>query len=54
MQIHDELIFDVAKGELDSVVGIVKENMEQVTKLVVPLKVKVQVGANWEDMEEVQ
>ncbi|MEM7816564.1 MAG: DNA polymerase I, partial [Candidatus Aenigmatarchaeota archaeon] len=53
MQIHDELIFDLPKEELNSLLVIVKKNMEESVKLEVPIKVKIKVGKNWSEMEEV-
>jgi DNA polymerase-1 len=47
LQIHDELVFEVPEGELEGVRAIVKEEMEGVTKLVIPLKVEVGTGKNW-------
>ena len=47
LQIHDELIFDVCNEELDILEKIVKDTMENVISLVVPLKVSTDVGKNW-------
>ena len=47
LQIHDELIFDVFKDEEDKLIKIVKDNMENVIKLLVPLKVNIKKGNNW-------
>ena len=47
LQVHDELIFDVKKEELDTVISIVKEIMENIVKLNVPLKVSNDTGINW-------
>ena len=47
LQIHDELVFEVPEAELEGVKGLVKEEMEGVMKLVIPLKVEVGVGKNW-------
>jgi DNA polymerase-1 len=47
LQVHDELNFDVIPGELDLVSRIVKGEMEQASKLLVPLTVEVGSGANW-------
>lgn len=49
LQVHDELIFDVFKDELDIVKEIVKETMEGVCKMSVPLKVDIEVGTDWYD-----
>ncbi len=47
LQVHDELNFDVIPGELDLVSRIVKYEMEQASKLLVPLTVEMGSGANW-------
>ncbi|MCQ2393458.1 MAG: DNA polymerase I [Kiritimatiellae bacterium] len=49
LQIHDELLFDVPKGEVEQVKEIVKREMEGAMSLGVPLEVSVGVGANWLD-----
>ena len=47
IQVHDELVFDCAKDELEEVISLVKEIMENTYKLVVPLKVDINYGDNW-------
>ncbi|MDD2180986.1 MAG: DNA polymerase I [Bacilli bacterium] len=47
LQVHDELIFDVLKSELEEVKKIVKSTMENTYKLKVPLKVDINYGNNW-------
>ena len=47
IQVHDELNFDVYKPELDTMKAIVKDCMENVIKLSVPLEVDMGVGQNW-------
>jgi len=49
LQVHDELIFEVAAGEIERVRKIVVEEMERVVTLSVPLKVDVGVGRNWRE-----
>lgn len=46
LQIHDELVFDVYKDEIDEVIKIVKDKMENVYSLKVPLKVEIEYGLN--------
>jgi len=47
MQVHDELVFDVPKSELDEVKELVKREMEDAIQLDVPVKVEIGVGRNW-------
>ena len=47
LQIHDELIVDTAKDEVEDVAKILKQEMENVAKLSVPLTVDVNYGASW-------
>jgi DNA polymerase-1 len=48
LQVHDELVFEVAAGELDQMKELVIENMTNVVKLNVPLEVHVGVGKTWD------
>ena len=47
LQVHDEIIVDCKNSELDLIKKIIKEEMEQVCKLEVPLKVEIDTGKNW-------
>ena len=47
VQVHDELVFDCLEEELDTVKKIVKEEMEQVFPLDVPLEVDIEYGSDW-------
>ncbi len=47
LQVHDEIIVDCKNSELDKIKKIVKEEMENVYKLDVPLKVEIDTGINW-------
>ena len=47
LQIHDELLFDTPRGEVERVREIVKREMEGAMNLGVPLEVSVGVGGNW-------
>jgi len=49
MQVHDELVFEVPENEKESVAAMVKEKMETVCKLVVPLTVDLSIGKNWRE-----
>ena len=47
LQVHDELVFDVYKPELDEMKTLIKTEMEQAFKMEVPLDVEVDTGLNW-------
>ncbi|MEA2039177.1 MAG: DNA polymerase I [Thermodesulfobacteriota bacterium] len=49
LSVHDELVFEVPPDELDDVKGLVKETMEGIWVLRVPLKVNVASGKNWDE-----
>jgi len=50
LQVHDELVFEVPEAELDIIRSLVREHMEKVHPLAVPLVVEVGVGPNWRDL----
>jgi DNA polymerase-1 len=52
LQVHDELLFEVPEDEVDALKVLVREAMEQVHLLKVPLVVEIKTGANWRDMKE--
>ncbi len=47
LQVHDELVFEVHKDELDEVREMVRDKMENTVDLEVPVKVDIGVGENW-------
>ena len=47
MQVHDELVFEVPPDEIESVKRLVREIMEGIWDLRVPLKVNIATGKNW-------
>jgi DNA polymerase-1 len=47
LQVHDELILNVYKDELEKVEQIVKQEMEQVIALKVPLEIDINLGKTW-------
>lgn len=49
MQVHDELVFEVAEKDLDRVVPEIKKIMEEAASLSVPLMVHIGVGRNWDE-----
>ena len=53
MQVHDELIFEYPPEEEKRLFALVKKEMETAVALRVPLKVKLERGVNWAELEEV-
>jgi DNA polymerase-1 len=47
LQVHDELVFDVFKPELNKVIDMVKSEMMNAYQIEVPLKVDINYGLNW-------
>ena len=47
LQVHDELVFDVFKPELETIKKLIKLEMENAYELIVPLNVGIDVGENW-------
>ncbi len=51
LQVHDELVFEVPEAEVDIMRSLVREYMEKVHDLAVPLQVDIGVGPNWRDLD---
>jgi len=51
LQVHDELVFEVPEEEVDTMQPLVREQMEKVHALAVPLLVEMGVGPNWRDLD---
>lgn len=49
MQVHDELIFEVDESDLEACVPIIRQAMETVYPLSVPLLVDIGIGCNWDE-----
>ena len=47
LQVHDELVFDVYKPELERIKSLIKTEMENAYTMVVPLDVELDIGKNW-------
>lgn len=47
LQVHDEIIIDAKESELEIIKEILKDAMENVIKISVPLKIEINVGKNW-------
>jgi DNA polymerase-1 len=47
LQVHDELVFDVYRAELEEIKILVKNQMEKAADLSLPLEVEIGYGDNW-------
>ena len=47
LQVHDELVFDVYKPELEKLKALVEQNMREALPLKVPVEVGIGTGNNW-------
>jgi DNA polymerase-1 len=52
LQVHDELVLEAPKEELEATVKVVTSAMENAEKLQVPLEVEISAGDNWDEMTE--
>ncbi len=52
LQVHDELVFDVPKKEMDSVADMIGKKMSGIIKLNIPLVVNFKYGPNWLEMKD--
>ena len=50
LQVHDEVIFEIEKGEEKAMENLVRSCMENAYKLSVPLRVSIEFGSSWGDM----
>lgn len=51
LQVHDELVFEVPEAEIEIMKSLVREHMEKVHRLAVPLVAELGEGANWRDLK---
>jgi DNA polymerase-1 len=49
LQVHDELVFEVAKGEKDQVEKLARKAMAEAAPLLVPLDVSIGAGSSWDE-----
>ena len=47
LSVHDEMVFEVPPEEVETASALIKDKMESVWDLNVPLKVNIEVGSNW-------
>ncbi len=50
LQVHDELVFEVPEAEVETMRALVRDKMENVRKLTVPIMVEIGIGKNWRDL----
>ena len=50
LQVHDEIVLEVPEVEVAETEVMIRDAMENAFDLIVPLKVDVEVGANWDEM----
>jgi len=53
LQVHDELVLEVPEAEVKTVAAFVKDTMENIEKVGVPIQVDVKSGKNWDEMEKI-
>jgi DNA polymerase-1 len=49
LTVHDELVFEVPEASADEVAAFVRDKMEKVVSLAVPLTVHIGIGSNWKE-----
>ncbi|KYN42028.1 Helicase POLQ-like protein [Trachymyrmex septentrionalis] len=54
LQLHDELLYEINLADLKKVAVIIRESMENVCQLTVPLPIKIRVGPAWGDLNDYQ
>ncbi len=53
LQVHDELVFEAPKDEEDKIAKLIKNKMETIYKLRVPIAVEVEAGNSWGDLKNI-
>ena len=53
LQVHDEIVLEVPRSEVEAAVALTREVMERAYELNIPLKVDVELGENWLEMETI-
>ena len=51
LQVHDELVFETPEKEIEALKKLVKDHMESVLELRVPLMVHLSTGRNWAELK---
>jgi len=52
LQVHDELVFEVPEKDLEKVAKLVKDTMEKIIKLKVPIIAEIKVGNSWGELKK--
>jgi len=47
LQVHDELVFDAHKEEVDLIKGIITDKMQNAIKIDVPIEIEIGTGSTW-------
>jgi DNA polymerase-1 len=53
LQVHDELLLEVAGPDVPATAELLRETMEGAADLLVPLETEVRAGPNWDDLAPV-
>jgi DNA polymerase-1 len=51
LQVHDELVLECPRAELDKVAGVVRDTMENAYPLSIPLTTETRWGTNWDELQ---
>ncbi|MCX5783153.1 MAG: DNA polymerase I [Elusimicrobia bacterium] len=54
LQVHDELLFEIEDGQVETIAPVLAEKMANAVKLKVPLVVDLKAGKNWQDMQKLK
>ena len=54
LQVHDELVLEVARADVEQVADLVRMTMENAVELTVPVEVEVNTGARWDEMHAIE
>ena len=54
LQVHDELVLECPRAELDETIRVVRHAMENAIQLSIPLTTEARCGENWDEMQVVK
>jgi DNA polymerase-1 len=49
LQVHDELVFEIAEKDVEKAIPQIRESMTNVVELAVPILVDIGIGNNWDE-----